>query len=231
PVKLSYEEEKPSQNTVALETFTDLRKRWQFVASALSGEPAQAPWVHAPRVWRELLERLLRAEEVSRAGIVPDLSKLQDLQNAIQRRREEPPASLANTLAGAGTLPKQLSAAKREDLKRRFDAVWSAEKFDPKDFGNLLKNVDVGEVRAGRMHVLRLLIERAAEDPEHNLAHAADAVPEVEDKGASRPAEAHFLLMLKSHQSLSEKEEVPWKPDWAAIKLALSVRQRAEQAA
>src|SRR5207244_1323514 len=97
-------------------------------------------------------------------------------------------------------------------VAKQFDKLWQAKETKPEDFGNLLneKEVKVEELRAARMHVLRLLVRRAAENPEADLARAAAAVPAVEDKGAIRPAEVHFLVMLQQHRQQSEKERVPW---------------------
>lgn len=223
----AYQEPKVQPNTTAEATFKDqLSKKWEFVYAS-HGESAHAPWVHAPRLWKEFLDRLLRAEAVSRAGTAPDLAALERLQHEIERSREETPTSFGNTLAGARSLPHQLAAETRDDLTKRFNEAW-ANSAEAKAIGALFKASGL----PAQMHGLSLLVDRAMKDPARNLKRAARAVRAVEDGGAVRPAEAHFLVMLDEHRTRSKDDGVPWEPaDWNVVQRALQVRLLAEEAA
>jgi hypothetical protein len=225
-----YVETPPEFNREALVACDALRSEWEFVHDQLE-DKGRATWVHSPLAWREYLDRLLRSEELARAGIVPDSNPLRTLRQRITNVREEMPQSLAITLAGARAF---LPGITNEPIVQRdFNTQWDRfddQKANPADFAKSFKGKPE-EDAALRLYVLSLLLERATADPARYLERASRLALAVEDKGSVRPAEIHFMVAIQEHRRKSQDEGVAWTPDWKVVQLALQVRQLAEQAA
>ncbi|HMF13414.1 MAG TPA: hypothetical protein VKE94_13945, partial [Gemmataceae bacterium] len=188
-----YAETPPEFNKDALAACDAMKSEWEFVHDQLAAK-GRATWVHSPLAWREYLDRLLRAEELARAGIVPDSNLLRALRQRITTVREEMPQSMANTLAGARAFHSGIS--NEQVVRRDFNTQWDRfddQKANPGDFAKSFKGKPE-EDAALKLYVLSLLLERATADPARYLERASRLALAVEDKGSIRPAELHFMV-------------------------------------
>jgi hypothetical protein len=116
--------------------------------------------------------------------------------------------------AAEGRVAREPDAATR----RRFEELWAAPEEEwPERWKGWPANA--------RLVFLDLLLQRAAESPERNLARAA-RLAHLADGPGLRPAEAHFLVMLARHLPAPPAGERD-----ALLALALRVRRQAERAA
>lgn len=186
----------------------------------------------APHLWRCYLETLLRVEQLYRAG---DTASADDLVNkqlpGIRSRIEHAAASelqsAGNSLAIASVFGTRLPADETRKLTDAFQQLWSRNLPAEKESAEMARLVQDGQptsLPARRLLLIDLLYQRAIVQP-NDLDRAADILlsPAFHDESAPRPAEAHFLVMLKRDRFSSLSAD--------RIKQALEVRRLAEAAA
>ena len=198
------------------------------------------PAVYAPRRWREYRARLVRYEELARAGaddqVLSDMSdRIVELESRLRTARflKTFSNSIENTLtmnALRGGVVDSLTAASQE-----FAPFWSAQ--DAPEAGKQWKLLEAqsnprGDQarRALRSRVDDYLTQMAATDPSHNLKIAGDRLEGIRGTDYPQPAEAHFVRMLGNSFSLpNDRRASP--AYWKAAGLALKTRRQAERAA
>jgi hypothetical protein len=227
----NYQETQLQQNTIALKTCEDLKEEWQFARQQFEAKQ-HAAWVHAPLLWREYLDRLLRAEEVSRAQVAPDVDELKRLRGKITTTYEEMPNSMAATLAGGKTLRPALTADDEARLASGFKRLWSNPESKPQEYLDLVKADTRQQALESRMVLLSLLLDRATNQSDAPYERASSIAIELgKNTNFVRPAEINFMVMLAEHRKKSNDERIPWEPNPQLIQLALKVRKLAEEAA
>jgi hypothetical protein len=212
----------------------ELFKAWQ--ASEELAKHSPPPEVVAPHLWRRYLETLLRYEQLLRAGdgsaaaVQGDLVKLQaEITRAERLTREL--RSAQNTAALPTALNPPAEAKKfAGELRKALDDLWGGAR--PEEYRATWEPLqraranDRRALQALRVRLGGLLVRHAAEDPEKNLAKACDIQQKVIDDldpQSPRPAEAHFMVLLR--------RDLATPPDWKLVQKALAVRVVAEEAA
>lgn len=198
------------------------------------------PWAFAPERWRVYVDTLHRVEELIRAGDVDSARRLGDKVGPMaddleQARREERPshrlsASMPDSLGLSLSEPAQklldefsqhLSRGEHDDCKKTLDKLRTA-----------LDRVQQSlvRVRAYRLLVRHVAKDRNASANRNLIARLATSLDSPESP--PRPAEAHYLLMLR----LAAEQESPAKEllaagRWDLLEKALRLRVQAEEAA
>jgi hypothetical protein len=204
-----------------------LRQAWEKCRALERGFPP--PETYTPQLWRRYLDTLLRYEQLLRAGDRDSAARLpeglDDLQRRIVAARALPRESLALTLTMPDALGLTLTSAEEKRV-RGVEQLWQAKK-EKEDYQGLLRKLDKQSPNRLRRYLLRvratrLLLQRLLAEPER-LDEARQALDALD---VPRPAEAHYVLMLRP-------EDAPpvAKKDWPLVRRALELRLRAEETA
>ncbi|MCA1684922.1 MAG: hypothetical protein LC745_02835, partial [Planctomycetia bacterium] len=201
---------------------------------------APHPSVYSPRRWREYRARLVRFEELTRAGAA-DLSdsskdRLRALETRLRGERflKALPGSAENTLTMAAVrggaidpapaVPAEFAALGRAATRSEAEKEWQKLRAADTDPGDDAPRPSL------TVRVDDFLIRSAAEDTARVLANTALQLDVTRGTDFPPPAEAHFLRMLSA--SLDKQAARPvTSPFWGAAGQALAVRRAAEQAA
>jgi hypothetical protein len=202
----------------------ELTAMWQAADHLRSSHPA----VNAPQLWRRYLETGLRVEQLLRAGDADDAARarrdFEALGQQVRDARKLPVGSLSCSLALPAALGDSLPAQDVALMRQALDRVWDQKDVKDDDFARLAEDgVVKGNVRGllSRQSALTdLLLQRATDRPDANLARAAARLPRFD---GPRPAEAQPLPYLAAHR--------PADCPAALVTLALSVRRQGERAA
>ncbi len=199
------------------------------------------PSVYTPHWWREYLDRLLRYEELLRAGDEKSARllepKLDDLHKRIKAAQRLEYSCLANSLPMPVALGLTLPAEKTQRLQNMVEDLW--EKRAPADeyrrvLSDLQKTAaDPREKQLIRVRFAGLLLEKAQKSEESfnrvclwdRDLNKRGPLYQIDDVQDPRPAEAHFALTLRRDLPSGNA------PAWDLLKQALAVRLQAEQAA
>lgn len=217
----------------------ELVAAWDRHAALAQQRPA--PAVYAPTLWRLYQERLLRYEQLLRAGAaeaaLTTANRLKELEQEIARAATRDFASEKNTLtmmAATGHAPAPLST-----ILRSFNQLWDASAKEQAKIWLDMQNqlVQPGKLSLAQLRLMTMavLLERAAEDPA-NFDKVYHLLQLVEDPLYPRPAEVHFFVMLRrdlpSAAKRDEQQAVVGRSGIPAalLKRALEVRLRAEKA-
>jgi hypothetical protein len=227
----------------------ELESAWKKCLDLRDAVPS--PAVYTPQLWREYLDRLLRAEQLLRIGANAGdwRAKLAEIEERIVRARTLQGNSQRLTLvmpaAFAGTLPPDNKAwtSRMEKLlqqriveklpyaeqQKKYQAL-RAELDDPK------KGIqDIQERQRILLQWSRQVLAMIADDPQQHLAVGRQILSHFDDRLPPwRPAEAHFAVMLSPDAKatgLSGIRPIVAGDRWDLIKETLQVRLRAERAA
>jgi hypothetical protein len=200
-----------------------LRAEWQAHAKLAAEVPA--PWIYSPHLWRRYQDSLLRYERLLEAGDAAAAktmaARVFDLGQQIRQARTLALGSAAGTLAmpsAGGTEVKLTPAA-----GRALADLWASPfEEQAKRWEKLLKSEPSGSGPSLRLALCDLILRQTAAEPYENLDKAYQLLRTLDDPLGPRPAEAHFLIMLRRGQA---------KPPADLFRLAVRVRQRAERAA
>jgi hypothetical protein len=224
-VPLRYEPAHPE--VPAFQPPADLAAAWKRYHALEKQVPP--PWTYTPDVWQLYQAKLLRYEQLVLAGerrVAPAVrQELDRLADELDGAARAPLASAQNTLAMPAALALTTPWTDQE-----LDG-WVAQLWDAKA-GERAALVRQWESQASDMWGRRLLrlrlagrvLQRAAENPSGDLPRAFDLLPVLGADGNERPAELHFLAMLRH----LDPERQPGSDD---LRLALRVRRMAEDVA
>jgi hypothetical protein len=186
-----------------------------------------APWVYAPQLWTTYQAATLRYEQLLRAGDAAAASKmtarLAELEQEIQRAQYVTLASASNSLPMTAVTGRSLPPPARYEAV--LAQLWTAEPKElAKKWEELQKGLDPQARQWQRLRLSELLLKRAADDPAGNLARSVELLHRIDDAASPRPAEAHFLAMLR-------RDLLNPPPPAELLAEALRVRVQAERAA
>jgi hypothetical protein len=200
-----------------------LRAEWQAHAKLAAELPA--PWVYSPHLWRRYQDSLLRYERLLEAGDAASAKTLAarvfDLGQQIRQARTLALGSAAGTLAmpAAGGAEVKLTPP----VARALADLWAAPAEEQaKRWADLLKTQPKEAGPSLRLALCDLILRQTADEPSDNLDRAYQLLHTLDDPLGPRPAEAHFLIMLRRGQA---------KPPADLEKLAFRVGMRAQRAA
>jgi hypothetical protein len=198
----------------------ELQKSWDTCDVLAAKVPG--PWVNSPRGWRRYRELLLRYEFALRAGDDESAAKLNGSIASLAVKLDADRAVPAGEALSAGL---SMPAALGRDLLIS-DVKLSAllDSKDPLPPG-LKQLAGGGDETVPRLKLIGYMLKLAIENPA-KLGDLANRINEVDDGGASRPAEAHLAVMLARQASLPGSD----KPAPQLMRLALEVRRLAEEA-
>jgi hypothetical protein len=198
------------------------------------------PSVHSPWRWREFRARLIRYEELTRAGAADLSDSLTDRIRALETRLRAGqffrplPGSAGNTLVMEAIRGRSIdpSPSARPDFAALGRAANRSEA--EKEWQKLrAADTDAGDNAPGRSlraQVDDFLIQSAAKDPARALQRSALQLDVTRGTDYPQPAEAHFLRMLSLFLDKEETRPVA-SPFWNAAAHALKLRRDAEPAA
>ncbi len=194
------------------------------------------PSVYSPRRWRQYRAELVRFEELVEAGASSKAGPVRERFEVLDRLLDNErflrglPGSIENTLAmnavtggtieaGSISTPGFLEFWKGRPLS---DAARAWEKLKASE-------IPGSDARPSlRIRMDAFLLQRAIEDPAQHLRPAADKLLITRGSDFPQPAEVHFLRMIALWPETSARSASQF---WSLVKQALTVRQRAEQAA
>jgi hypothetical protein len=194
------------------------------------------PIAYAPLPWKKYETILLRMQSLVEAGDTAAVAhwqkELNQLAFQIRELKTTPLdsalCSLAMpTVAGENVANADSIASIVADLWQQ--APTKVSQTYQKHLGLLPANTS--SPVAVQAAVLKTLLERAAEDPKHNLPKAAAIALAIEDPTRARPAEIHFLMMLNDYLPRQEKNEDSSSFMSELVCQALQTRVLAEQVA
>ena len=206
----------------------ELIARWKMCDELARTVPS--PAAYTPRLWRRYRELLLRYERMSRAG-EPVASKLgqllQDMESEIKDGRlvgrdlKSRGNSIPLAFAFDGTDNFEWTDAQKASFRKLLETTNEAER---------KTQIDAIRVAADGPKLVAFLLQRAA-DPARTgeeISLSADLLSAIadSDRGAPRPAEGHFLLMVRAFFKEPGEKLPP-----ALLHLAIETRLLAEQAA
>lgn len=194
-------------------------------------EQAPPPAAYSPALWRLYQALLLRYEQLliaqAPAAAEQVSRRLREVEEQIGRHNQVEIRALQNSLvlpavAGVNT------AAPDAQVTHQFTQLWNSR---PEDFAAQWAKLLAGSnlktpiaTRVLRLQMLDLLLDRAAEDPGNNLARAGVLARVLADPVYPKPAEIHYLVMLR--------RDLPDPPPPAdLLKIGLRNIDRAQMAA
>lgn len=214
-----------------LPTFTvpsELTQAWNDYRRL--SEQVPAPTVYSPHLWRQYQATLLRYEQLVLAkdmGAAGSLAgQLRSLERRIQQAQRLELSSLYNTLAmpaAAGLIgsdpPRVLSM---------LNDLWDAPPADQRKLWAKQQQSVVEPVyrRVLPARMADQIIDRAAENPGQNLDRACQVLQVICDPLRPRPAEVHFLTMVRR-----DLQKMPPLELAGLVSQSLRVRRLAENAA
>ncbi len=198
----------------------DLQKAWDACDKLAAKVPG--PWVNSPRGWRRYRELLLRYETALRAGDDDVAGKISGAIASLGVKLDAERAAPGGEALSAGLA---MPAALGRDVP--ISEVKLSELLDSKDpLAPGLKPLAAGgDETLPRLKLIGYMLKVAAEKPE-KFADVVKRIGEVDDGGASRPAEAHLAVMLAKQVVLPGGT----KPAPDLVRLAIEVRRLAEDA-
>jgi hypothetical protein len=214
--------QQPDLSKAPAEVWTPaLAKQWDECLELSKQVPA--PYVLHPKQWREYQARLVRYEQLLRAGDQANADKMKDQLATLGRLLRGKPLenlnAVENTLPMPAALGVPVPAESRQQIQERWTRLWAApeEKWQ-QDKGTMADKLV-------RLRYLGRLLDEVVNNADRaNLAKAARLVP-VLCPGAMRPAEAHYLAML--NRDLDRTSSPPAKD----LQLAVQVNRLAEEVA
>jgi hypothetical protein len=219
-----------------------LSKAWGR-CSILRGESPH-PAAYTPHLWRRYLDTLVRAEQLLRwgqqeraenlltqaEGVEADILKERSLKNL---------ESIGLTLAMPAALGLRLTPADEEGLKKAV-ALWDEPGRKPEDCEKALRQL-LEKRESQSQALLRTaaagkVLSWIAAQPKARFQEGWAYLEALEDPLPSwaRPAESHFLVMLRPDLKKPDRgagSQVLEAGQWDLLKEALEVRILAEQAA
>ncbi|QDU95982.1 vWA domain-containing protein [Lignipirellula cremea] len=225
--------EPPTRAVVGRQPLDEAWQRCEQLSSAQN-----SPCDYAPQLWRIMLDTLVRYEQLIYLGDQQSADalrvRLEDLAFQIEQKCTISLASMQNTLA----MPA-VAGCDRDVYRRQAEAtvnqLWTAPPAQTSDLwtkqtqtiiSQAATNPDLA-LRLFRLSVFDVLIDRAAEDPQRNLAPAARLAPLAGDPLHPLPAEIHFVVMLNRDLDITGFSA----EDLDRVRLAIEVRRVAERAA
>ncbi|QEH33047.1 hypothetical protein OJF2_15430 [Aquisphaera giovannonii] len=234
-VHLATAEAAPASETPPELDRTMLSERWRAFHELDGLLPH--PSTYSPRRWREYRATLVRLEELARAGAsAQQLAPLDERLGVLGARlradrsfakiTESPQHNLVmGVVQGAVIDPRRGS-------EPEFSRLWSPPPgTDPSKVWDELRGKfpdgDAEPAQPLRCRVDDYLLQRAAADPQHDLATAVDRLRQ-QTRGTQypQPVEAHFAAMLE--RSLRGERARP-QAFWPRVRRALLVRRLAER--
>jgi hypothetical protein len=196
------------------------------------------PTVYSPWRWRAYRAALVRHQQLLRAGDTESARsmarQLSLHEQALEKERflrnlsaSTETSLVMNAVAGGVVTtpapPQDFIRFAETSNQPAAEKIWKAIKARPASSA-----AEDGPGRSWRSRLDDYLLELAGEEPAKNLARAADRIRTSKGSDDPLPAEAHFLVMLKTY--LPPLKDRP-PPFWGLVKAALRVRRLAEREA
>jgi hypothetical protein len=224
----------------------ELRKAWDECQELAQTSPH--PAVYAPHLWRRYLDVLLRVEQLLRGGEATAAAKwrqeLSDLRMRILQAGPLPRESMQLTLAMPAALGSSLTPRERKALNE-IEKLWrenaATKPYEDKDYEKARTALlDLAGTNRPRQQMLRaalagLAVRNMAKDTEACWNYGRPFLEAVDAAAPyCRPAEAHYLLMLRPHVAADKPSLIDpllKEERWPLLQKALQVILLGEQAA
>jgi Mg-chelatase subunit ChlD len=162
------------------------------------------PWVYAPHLWHRYLDTLKRYEDVVRAGDAAAAErvhgKLETMATELIQARRLDLGCVQNALPMAAVLGLTSEELTGTEVAKRFEELWAAPDTERAGRWSKAKEWARGIVEGGdrllRLRFNGLAIDRVAERAD-TLQQACNLLPLLNDETGPRPAEAHYLAMIR----------------------------------
>jgi hypothetical protein len=203
-----------------------IEAQWQECQKLHDQVPS--PAVASPAHWARYRALTMRYEELVRAGDTASADQLMGPLGQLGQELRTPRFVSLTSIRNAIPMPAALGADAAQDVRAIFSRLWEVaadhdalharwDELKPKP------SEDAAALTRLRLKLGDELLPRVANNPTPETLRRARLLLEEVYGPEPRPAEAHYLVMLKD---LPEKP-----PPVESLKLAIDVRQLAEQAA